>query len=246
MFSPGMPSRGSPGHDQGAGQRATVEGHCLGLAQGDHDRRRTAVVGESRDLAHHREHATGQAQRRAERYVDPLVDHRLAHALRRTSHHRARDDDAAGLVADHVDVGEAVADPAHHVPEDRDRRDVADAGVALDLAHQRGPDRGVRREGARDLGSHQPPVGAEEVDRAVGLAQEPVVQCAEQRGHGEDQRRGRQAEQDPPRPPLHVAQRDQDQGPTSWPGSRSRDRSGAPCSPASRWRTRDGGVVGAW
>ena len=173
-----------------------------------------------RYLAHDREHSTGQPQGRTDPYGDAAVDHRLADALRRTSGDGMRDDHAPRLVTDHVDVGVSRVDSTHHVSEDRDWRDRMHPGVLHDAFFQGGPDRRVRRERAGHLRGHQPLVGSEEVDRAVSLAQETVVQCAEQSCHGEHERSRRQPEHHPSGPPLHVAQRDQDHGPTSRPTSR--------------------------
>ena len=70
-------------------------------------------------------------------------------------------------------------------------------------------ERRVRREGPDTSGRNDPGVGAEEVDRPVGLPQEAVVQRPSSAVIASTSAVAARAEHDPPSPPLHVAEGDQ-------------------------------------
>ena len=158
--------------------------------------------------ADHGQPVAGQGQDPTDRHVQLFVCCDLVDRSWLAARDGPRPDDRSRWIGDDVDVGVSRCGTAHDVPEDRDGSRPFRTRESAQRNERRGVHRRVRREGSGDALRHDPGVGSEEADGAIGLGQETVVDGSEQQGHGEYEGGGQHAEDDPAYSPLHVAKRD--------------------------------------
>jgi hypothetical protein len=194
--------RDTPRHD-GHRQREAAERQALRIRDRHEHGRAAEVIGDTVSGADDAKRAPTDVNGPADRKPKAGVGDNLTGGHRRPACRNRRRAEASRAVADHVHVLEAAGAPQGGV-EDDEGVGATHARQDRDLLGGVGRDGGDSCERAGRPSSHEPTVGADDVDDAPRLARQPGVGARHQQRHGEYQRRRHHGDEEATASPLEV------------------------------------------